>query len=180
MEKAGILGAVLAGGQSSRFGSDKALAVVDGHTLLEGAVDRLSHWCGAVIAVGRDGGPVPVVADWPDAGMGPLGGIAAALRHGRNNGFAVVLTMGVDTLGLPDDLPERLLPAPAYVKDQPVVGAWPVSALEAVEAILTGDGRHSMRAFAEAVGARAVRLAEPTININRPEDLDALRGHERR
>ncbi|MBC2665839.1 molybdenum cofactor guanylyltransferase [Novosphingobium flavum] len=174
MDKAGILGAVLAGGQSSRFGSDKALAEIGGHSLLQHAVDQLSHWCGAVIAVGREAAPVPVVADWPDAGLGPLGGIAAALRHGRNNGFAAVLTVGVDSLGLPENLPDRLRPGPAYVKDQPVVGLWPIDALDAVEAILLGDGRHSMLAFAEAVSARGVRLAEPTINVNRPEDLAAI------
>lgn len=179
MEKAGILGAVLAGGQSTRFGSDKALAVLDGLTLIERAVAQLSGWCAAEVAVGRGAAPVPVVPDWPDAGMGPLGGIAGALRHGRDNGFAAVLTVGVDSLGLPDDLPRRLAPAPAYVADQPVVGLWPVSALAVVEAILVGDGRHSMRAFAEAIGARAVKLGGPTININCPEDLAGLAGGPR-
>lgn len=175
MDKAGILGAVLAGGQSRRFGSDKALAVHEGLTLIERAVDQLSHWCGAEIAVGRQVAPVPVVPDWPDAGLGPLGGIAGALRHGRDNGFFAVLTIGVDSLGLPENLPDRLKPAPAYLADQPVVGLWPVSAFEVAEAILAGEGRHSMRAFAEAVGARAVRLATPTININHPDDLAGLK-----
>ena len=34
-----ILGAVLAGGKSTRFGSDKAVAVLGGETLLMRAVD---------------------------------------------------------------------------------------------------------------------------------------------
>jgi hypothetical protein len=33
-----------------------------------------------------------------------------------------------------------------------------------------------MRALAEAVGARAVVLPVPSVNINRPEDLAAFRG----
>ncbi len=177
-QRARILGAVLAGGQSTRFGSDKALAVLNGQTLLERAVARLSPWCGGVIVVGRAAAPVsvPVVPDWPRPGMGPLGGVAAALRHGRDAGFAAVLTIGVDSLGLPDSLPELLSPAPACLADQPVVGFWPVEAADLAEAILAGDGRHSMRALAEAAGARLVGLDRPTINVNFPEDLSGLTG----
>ena len=54
-----ILGAVLAGGQSSRFGSDKALAELGGATLLERAVDALSAWCEKVVVVGREEAPAP-------------------------------------------------------------------------------------------------------------------------
>ena len=40
--------------------------------------------------------------------------------------------------------------------------------------VLAGDGRHSMLAFAEAIGARAVRLDQKHANINTPEDLAAM------
>jgi molybdopterin-guanine dinucleotide biosynthesis protein A len=84
-----------------------------------------------------------------------------------------VLTCGVDSLGLPEDLLARLSPAPAYVEGQPVIGLWPASAVSAIEAILEGQGRHSMRAFAEQIGARAVKLPADPANINTPEDLAA-------
>lgn len=168
------LGLVLAGGKSSRFGSDKALAEIDGHSLLALAVDRLSGWCEQVVIVGREAGPAPCLPDWPRAGMGPLGGIAAALRLAQDEGYDAVLSCGVDSPGLPDNLPELLAPAPSYLRVQPVVGLWPVSAAAAIEAILTSDGRHSMRQFAEAIGARAVEIDLPPANINTPEDLAAL------
>lgn len=173
MSNSGILGAVLAGGRSTRFGSNKAEAVLDGRTLLDHARARLAGWCGAVVVIGAGADCVP---DWPQPGMGPLGGIAGALRFARDAGFGAVLTCGVDSLGLPDDLPELLAPGPAYVADQPVVGLWPVAAAGAVEAILAGSGRHSMRALAEAVGARAVMLPSPSINVNTPADLARIRG----
>ena len=144
-----ILGAVLAGGQSTRFGSDKALAVVAGHTLLASAVDALSGWCDHVIVVGRETAPAPTLPDWPAAGMGPLGGIAAALRHAQDAGYAEVLTCGVDSLGLPENLAALLAPAPAYLADQPVIGLWPANAAATVSAILESDGRHSLLAFAQ-------------------------------
>ena len=170
------LGAVLAGGASSRFGSDKALAVLDGRTLLDHAVARLADWCEAVVVVGRSEAPVPTVPDWPAPGMGPLGGIAGALRHAAEGGFAEVLTLGVDSLGLPDDLPARLGEAPAIVADQPVVALWPVAVLPALETILTGPGKHAVRDLIAATGARAVVLPGASVNVNRPEDLAQFGG----
>ena len=105
--------------------------------------------------------------------MGPLGGIAAALRHAQAEGYAAVLTCGVDSLAMPDNLPTLLAPAPAYIDSQPVIGLWPASAANTLEAILASDGRHSMLAFAEAVGARAVKIAAKPANINTPADLKA-------
>lgn len=168
-----ILGAVLAGGQSRRFGSDKALAELHGHSLLALAVDTLSGWCEKVVVVGRAEAPAQTLPDWPRAGMGPLGGIAAALRLARQEEFETVLTIGVDSLGLPDDLPSLLAPAPAYVEDQPVIALWPATADRAVMAILESEGRHSLLALAERVGARAVRLPRRSVNINSPADLAA-------
>ncbi|MCB2072878.1 MAG: molybdenum cofactor guanylyltransferase [Novosphingobium sp.] len=169
-----ILGAVLAGGQSSRFGSDKALAELGGRTLLARAVDALSGWCEHVVVVGRETAPAPTLPDWPRPGMGPLAGIAAALHHARDEDYEAVLTCGVDSADLPDGLPDLLLPAPAYLADQPVVGLWPASAAEQIEAILTSEGRHSMQQFAEAIGARAVKLGAKSANINTQADLAAL------
>jgi molybdopterin-guanine dinucleotide biosynthesis protein A len=168
-----ILGCVLAGGQSSRFGGDKALAEFGGDTLLARAVDSLSAWCERVVVVGRETAPAPTLPDWPRPGMGPLGGIAAALHLAVDEGFESVLSCGVDSLGLPEDLPGLLAPGPAFVAGQPVIGLWPASASPALDARLQSKARHSMLAFAEAIGARAVTLASAPANINTPADLVA-------
>lgn len=161
-----ILGAVLAGGQSSRFGSDKALAALGGRTLLERAVAALEAQCDGVIVVGR--GDMP---DRPRAGMGPLGGINAALHHAASHGYSDVLTCGVDCGGLGAGVRAELSPAPAYVADQPVIGLWPASAAPTLDAFLATDAKHSMRAFAAMIGARPITLAAKTANINTREDL---------
>lgn len=168
-----ILGAVLAGGQATRFGGDKALAELNGHTLLAHAVDALSGWCEYVVVVGRETAPAPTLPDWPRPGMGPLGGIAAALHLALDEDYEAVLTCGVDSVNLPVDLLARLSPAPSYCDEQPVIGLWPASAAEAIEKILEGDGRHSMLAFAEAIGASPVKIGSKTANINTPADLAA-------
>ncbi len=175
MDPQSTLGVVLAGGQSRRFGSDKALAQWNGTTLLARAVAALEQWCGAVVIAGRADGPAACVADWPRPGMGPLGGLAGGLREAAVQGRRNVLAIGVDSLCLPPDLPALLGPGPACLAAQPVVGSWPVTVLPALEAILLGDGRHSLYALAEATGARRVTLSADPANINTPANLAALR-----
>lgn len=158
---------VLAGGKSRRFGSDKALAVLAGQTLLDRAVESLSGCSDAVTIVGRGEG----VADWPTPGLGPLGGIAGALRHAGAAGFDQILTIAVDCVLPLIDLRALLAPAPAYVAGHPVVGLWPVGAIDALAGIDAPDADRSIRAFAARVGARAVACPAPVLNINTPDDL---------
>jgi len=169
-----ILGAVLAGGKSSRFGSDKALAELHGRTLIARAVEALEGFCEKVIVVGRETAPAPTIPDWPRAGMGPLGGIAAALRMAQDEDFDSVLTCGVDSVALPEDLLAILSPAPAYLENQPVIGHWNADAASIVEHVLQSEGRHSMIAFATAANARGVQCASVPANINTPADLAAM------
>lgn len=166
------LGAVLAGGRSRRFGSDKAVAMLDGQTLLDHARAALAPHCEAVVVVGRPGG----IADWPRPDMGPLGAIAGALRHAAANGFDQVLTAPVDCVRLPPDLRDRLEPAASFAESQPVVGLWSVTALETLRAMLTTETDHAVRAFARRVGARSVAMDFPLPNINSAGDLARLAG----
>ena len=168
------LGAVLAGGRSSRFGSDKAEALLAGRPLIEHALEALRPHCDAIVIVGRSAPHAPSVADWPAPDMGPLGGLAGALHYARNHGFDQLLSIPVDCASLPADIRALLEPAPAYIASQPVIGLWPAHAAAAIEDILSGTGRHSVRAFAEAIGARAVTCATLPANINTPQDLARL------
>ncbi len=165
------LGAVLAGGRSSRFGSDKALAMLDGRTLLDHALAALRPHCDAVIVVGRG-----EIADWPRADMGPLGGIAGALIHAADQGFDRVLTAPVDCVRLPADLRTILEPAPAFLETQPVIGLWPVASIDDLRAILEDGHDLAVRAYARRIGARAVSSDFVPPNINSTADLDRLAG----
>ncbi len=177
MVHSSLLGVVLAGGKSQRFGSDKAMASLDGRTLIAHAVEALSGWCDHVVITGRMAGPAPCLPDWPRASMGPLAGLAAALRYAADEGYTAVLSCGVDSPGLPANLPDLLAPAPACLADQPVIGLWPVSALCSAETILLGSGRHSMYGLAEVISARLVE-AGVTANINFPGDLADLERNQ--
>lgn len=170
-----VLGVVLAGGQSRRFGSDKALARIDGATLLDRAVAALGRHCDAVVVAGRFDAPAPVIGDAPRAGLGPLGGLCAAMNHAAAHGFDEVLSIPVDGADLPDTILDELHLAPAHSAAAPVIGLWPVTSAPTLAAMLEpcGERGPSVRAFAAAIGARPVALSRNPFNINTPADLAA-------
>ena len=163
-----VLGAVLAGGRSSRFGSDKAQARIGGRSLLERAAAEIAPWCDAVVIVGRAGG----VPDLPTPGLGPLGGIAGALDHALGHGFTTVLTTACDMPALPDGLAAALLRrAPAYCREAPVLGHWPAALGAHLLAHLEIAPDRSIVRWAQAVGALPVAATGPLPNVNTPADL---------
>lgn len=89
----GWTGVVLAGGQSSRMGRDKALIEVDGMTLLERSIDLLRPHCREVLVMADPSRYEPLHAQViPDdaPGNGPLGAIVTALRKARYGRLVVV------------------------------------------------------------------------------------------
>lgn len=167
------LGAVLAGGRSSRFGSDKAEAIVKGRTLLAHALDAIRPLCDEVIVVGRTSSLAASIADQPMPGLGPLGGVAGALSHAKAHDFGQVLSVPVDCLVVPADLRRLLEPAPAYLADLPVIGLWPTETFGTLEEMLRSEGNQAMRRFAGAIDARPVAGVSPVSNLNTPGDLAA-------
>ena len=186
----GTMGAVMTGGRSSRFGSDKGAALLRGVTLADHAAAAIAPFVGTVIRVGGADG----IADMPVPGLGPLGGIAAALDHAAGRGFDSVLTIGCDMPRLPAGLVEALLRrAPAYCGEAPVLGHWPVSMLAGLMDLLCvpaeagtqtilppsrenslGKTGPSIKYWARIIGAVPIGSPLPIANVNTPEDLLAL------
>jgi molybdopterin-guanine dinucleotide biosynthesis protein A len=90
-ESPAVSGIVLAGGRSSRFGSDKLRAEIDGRSLLELAIDAVAAVSTEVVivlatdderALPRSVVPVRRAAD-PEPYGGPLVGLLAGLEHAR-------------------------------------------------------------------------------------------------
>lgn len=169
-----VIGAILGGGQSSRFGSDKAVAVLNGRPLMAHAVDGLRDHVDQIIAVGRDWPGIARVDDLPEPGLGPLGGLLGALTHARTYGYDLVLTCGCDTVGLVPDAVAALSPAPAVLDALPIVGFWPADLADVLGDWMADPANRSVYRFADHVGARRVLVDRPPANINRPEDLAGL------
>ena len=165
-----VLGAVLIGGRSSRFGSDKAAAEWNGRALADHAAALIGQHVAAVVMIGGDGD----VPDLPAPGLGPLGGIAGALDHAARHGFDSVLTIGCDMPRVPTALLWALLRrAPAYCSDAPVLGHWPAALASASLDQVRGEDR-SVRGWAREIGALPIESPVRLGNVNTPEDLLAL------
>lgn len=167
-----LLGAVLAGGESSRFGSNKARAMLDGRSLVEHAAATLERHADVVIVIGErtDG-----LADLPRPGLGPLGGIAAALDQAASEGFRCVLTIGCDMPLVSDATIKALLRrAPAFCSDAPVLGHWQAALGAHLLAHIETAPDRSVHRWARAIGALPIASLAPITNINTPGDLEAL------
>ncbi|MGY2735848.1 molybdenum cofactor guanylyltransferase [Sphingomonas sp. UYP23] len=173
-----VLGAILAGGQATRFGSDKALALLDGQTLIAHAATALRAATGAVIVCGRTAGPEGIVAvpDWPAPNLGPLGGLCAALRQAEADGHDAVLSIGCDTPYLPTVLVERLMAGGGarFLRQAPIIGYWPVALAESLSRHLSQGADRAVYRWAARVGAVAMDAGGDLPNINHVADLARL------
>lgn len=167
-----LLGAIIAGGGAKRFGGDKGAARIAGRALIDHVADLLRVQVNDLVIVGRTWAGLEAIMDHPAPDNGPLGGICAALRHGRTHGHEAVLTASCDTLPVPDDLAKRLTPAPAVVDGQWMLGLWPVAQADTLEQWLLSQPDRSMRGWMRVANARTVELPIAFTNINTREDLD--------
>lgn len=170
-----ILGVVLAGGESRRFGSDKSGATLGGRPLIQHAIDALAPHVDAVAISGARFGDLPTIGDRPRPGLGPLGGLAGALRYAGENGFDAVLTVPCDTPLLAPELLRGLMAhGPAVVAELPVCGFWPASLSNVLDEHLAVTDNLSMRRWADVAHAALIPAGAPIANVNTPDDLSAL------
>jgi molybdopterin-guanine dinucleotide biosynthesis protein A len=193
-----LLGLVIAGGRSLRFGGEKAVALLGGRPLLLWAVERLARACAQVAVNARPGTATEelarrqgllVLTDEPGAPDGPLSGVQAGLAWALSRGAASLAVSPCDVPGLPDDLYVRLAAAAgggaAMVETsegrQPLCAVWPARALPLVTTALAGGAHPPTWRMLEEVGAVKLRVDPPAAfaNINTREDLarfEASRG----
>lgn len=174
--KGGILGVVLAGGCSSRFGADKAEALYRGRSLLDWSAGNLADFTDSVVISGRRHSAHGSVEDRPHAGLGPLGGLAGAMAAAAERGFAHVLSMPCDTPDVPHALLAELCreERAAFAAGCPVIGFWPSALAGELEEHLLRTGDRSIRHWAKSIGACPVGIGLDIANVNYAGDLERL------
>jgi molybdopterin-guanine dinucleotide biosynthesis protein A len=178
---------ILAGGEGARMGGGKPLRLLGGRRLIDHAEAQACQWSKIIAVAVRKPAQVgltqfPQIMD-DEATEGPLAGLAAALRFGRDRACEAVLTIAADMPFLPPDLGQRLSSeielqraaiASSGGKLHPVCGLWRLSSLAALPDYLA-TGKRSLRGFAETVGFRQVdwpiALGDPFLNVNSAGDL---------
>jgi molybdopterin-guanine dinucleotide biosynthesis protein A len=188
-----VAGMVVAGGRSTRFGGEKAVALLDERPLLAWAVQRLQRSCGQVAINARPETETEALAkalgldvlhDAPGDPDGPLAGVKAGLAWARSVGARALAVSPCDAPLLPDDLFHRLIEAAgdgaamAVTSDgrQPLCAVWPVSAFEMLTQALEGGAHPPTWRTLLSLGAAEVRFDPPEAfaNVNTRQDLEVL------
>lgn len=171
-----ILGALLAGGESRRFGSDKASAQYQSKSLIDHGLQALSRQCDHIAICGREYQNFTYLVDLPMSGQGPLGGINAALFHASENGYDAVISFPCDTICLPAFINKAWFAcdaSPQYINTQPVIGYWPSPLSAPLNHWMTSQKRRSVMAWIDHIKAMSIER-DHFRNINTPLDLDDL------
>lgn len=188
---------ILVGGKSRRFGSDKALAKIDGTTLAERATDTVLRAipngpiffiAGGSEDLASEGRRLstPLICD-QIIDRGPVGGLHAALVNAKSEWIFLfacdlpLMTSGFISRLLDEcsDGLEVVLPEQPDGRLQPLCAFYRVgAALPAVEKVIDTNPNAAMMAVIDKLKARIVRPEEsadlpPDIwtNVNRQEDL---------
>lgn len=192
-------GVVLAGGLSSRMGSDKAAVMLGGKPLVHRVIERLAPQTAGLsvnsnMSTGLDLAPaIAVFGDTVPGHMGPMAGVLSGMRNAQRHLSVAshVATVPTDTPFFPLDLVARLqaaitLPdqiAVAYSAGimHPVFALWPVALADELEHWLLTDSKRRVRDFIERHPVAKVDFPmietvdgaiDPFFNINTPADLE--------
>ena len=172
------------------MGQDKTEVRFESETLLERAVSIVRPLSDRVLIVGKDVGPrlidgVETSVD-DHADVGPLGGIATALRLARPHPCLIIPCdmpmLGADLLsGLirshGRDVDCTLLVNPDTGRIEPLVGVYASSCLDAMSASIAAGRLAIWRTLAELT-VRHVPVpaaqADQLVNLNTPNDVSGL------
>ena len=197
-EPTNVIGAIIAGGRSVRFGSDKALAVVGGVRVVDRVAAALRGVCADIVLIANNEDlaveiGLPWRADrYPD--LGPLAGIDAALAWAAERGAPGIIAAACDMPFLPagmlalllerarDSGADAVLPSSTGPRGvEPLAAYYSVRCIPAIgDARARGDGR--LIAFHEDVRVERIALhdvrgfGDPSLlfmNLNTTADLAA-------
>jgi molybdopterin-guanine dinucleotide biosynthesis protein A len=171
-----LTGVLLVGGASTRFGSPKALAELDGETLAERAWRVLGDACDERLAVGKgdEDLPFPVVADGA-VEHAAMHGVIAGLHTARHD---VVIALPVDCPLVTPDVLQALGEAcrgAAITQGGPLPGAYDKSVLPVLERHAARGQFALKRALPELDVARFQVDSALLVNINTQDDLQLCR-----
>ena len=157
-----LTGILLAGGSSSRFGSSKALARLDGETLRERAWRLLGEACEERLVVGGDG--------LADPGTGPVAAIAVGLRAASHD-VAVVVPVDMPLLTA-----DALLALADACREAAVAQAGPLPCAVARRVVPSFEaGERRLRTVLAGLDTARIELDSALLaNVNEPADLARL------
>ena len=192
MFKNNILGAVLAGGKSKRFGDDKSQFKLEGKLLIDYILSEIKDEFEEILVVSNNQinfdklEKITLIEDHKK-GLGPLGGVLSAMKWVKNNNkdYKWISTFPTDTPFFKRSILQKFLQNIKFEESKlffiksnntrhNIFGLWSIDLLDRLEEDLH-KGERKVEMWANKVGVKLINMEfenkDPFFNINTKDDL---------
>ena len=193
MDHNNILGTVLAGGKSQRFGEDKSQVKLEGKLLIDYILSEISSEFRQILIVSnnkidfKNSEKISIIEDFKK-GLGPLGGVLSAMKWVKENNkdYKWISTFPVDTPFFKKEILQKFYDEIEIEKSRlffiksnktrhNIFGLWSIDLLDKLEEDLN-KGDRKVEFWANSVGVKVIDMdfknIDPFFNINTKQDLE--------
>ena len=190
MHENNILGVILAGGKSKRFGQEKSQVKLGDKTLLEHSLSKLKSKFDKILIVTNSNTikDYKTINDCIEGQLGPLVGVLSAMKWIKKNKFSYnwVATFPCDTPFFNISIIEEFYKASKlndnllyFVKSKKkrhnIFGLWSLKLIEILEKDIIENNYRKVEKWANKIGVKTIDVSyddiDPFFNINTKEDL---------
>ena len=194
MNENNILGTILAGGKSSRFGEDKSTVKLGNKTLLDHTVNKIENEFTEILLISNNKefnfkkNKIHVVEDCIEGQFGPLVGILTAMKWGKKNKkkYKWIASFPCDTPFFDTKIinelkikvketSKKLIFLNSNKKRHNIFGLWSLDLIEILEKDIKNDFR-KVELWADKVGYENININSEKfdrfLNINTKNDLE--------
>jgi molybdopterin-guanine dinucleotide biosynthesis protein A len=197
MDHNNILGTVLAGGKSQRFGEDKSQVKLGDKLLIDYILSEVIEEFKEILVVSnslidfRKSEKITVIEDIKK-NLGPLGGVLTAMTWSKdnNNDYKWISTFPADTPFFKRSILQKFLqdiqPEESklfFIKSNNtrhnIFGIWSIDLMDKLEEDLN-KGERKVELWANSIGVKTINIEfqneDPFFNINTKEDLEKAKN----
>ena len=190
MNENNILGVILAGGKSKRFGQEKSKVKLGNKTLLEHTLHKIKPKFSKTIIVSNSKiiKDDTIIKDCIDGQLGPLVGVLSAMKWIKKNNFSYnwVATFPCDTpffdISIIDEFVKVSKQNDSFLyfvkskqKRHNIFGLWSLKLIETLEQDIIENNFRKVEEWANKVGVKNINISyddiDPFFNINTKEDM---------
>ncbi len=189
-----ILGIILAGGKSSRFGEDKSITKLGDKTLLDHTINKIEKEFNEILVISNNkefnfkNNKIHVVEDCIEGQLGPLVGILTAMKwvEKNNKNYKWIASFPCDTPFFDvkfiselkikiKETSKKLIFLNSDKKRHNIFGLWSVDLIETLEEDIK-NGLRKVELWADKIGCENIIINEEKfdrfLNINTKKDLE--------
>ena len=200
MDHNNILGTVLAGGKSQRFGEDKSQAKLHGKLLIDYILNEINNEFKEILIVSnnkikfKNSHKISLIEDFKKD-QGPLGGVLSAMKwiKDKNKDYKWISTFPVDTPFFKKEILQNFLKKINFEESKlffiksnntrhNIFGIWSIDLMEKLEEDLN-NGKRKVEDWANDVGVKTIEMQflndDPFFNINSKEDFKKAKNNKK-